>query len=135
MTPGELLPEDVLGIQARYGVASFALDDGDADAWAACFTETGSMTTTDDTDVVGREALGAWLAGDTKARRGARRHWTTMPVLSTDADGVAASSYCMVLEMRDSSLQITRLDRLSDRLVRVGGEWLFERACRVTVLG
>jgi len=124
---GRLTPEDklaVLDLIARY---NNAIDNREADAWAATFVEEGRFEVVGGPVMTGRDALVAYVRGLPPSDS---RHWTTNTIIEgTDTE---ATVRCYLAMMGAGGISIT--GRYSDTAVRVGDSWKF-RERRVTVDG
>lgn len=117
-------------IQQFYARQMRYLDSGDAEAWAATFTEDGVFDVSIRPEpVCGRAAIAA------SARRGAQRmadsgavlrHWVGMTSIGRRADGaVVAQSYSLVIATpAGGPATLTLSTVVDDVLVRRDGAWL-----------
>jgi uncharacterized protein (TIGR02246 family) len=125
MTPSTttLSQADRLEIQDLYGRYGIAIDDGDAEGWAACFTARGGMTVGDQLELNGREELAGFAAAHHESPRGAgRHHFTTIAVTGTE-DGAAGRAYSLMT----LGGQVTSAMSYVDELVKEDGAWRFAR--------
>jgi len=114
-------------LTARY---NRSFDDGDAEAFAATFTEDGVMEVTGGFSVTGREALGQMCA---RTPYGVV-HFTSDATVEVDGDRAVQELTILVLQRpkpdaapaeRSSTLQ--RTGRYRDELVRTPEGWRFAR--------
>jgi ketosteroid isomerase-like protein len=121
--------EEIRQLLARY---NFAVDLGDADGWAGCFTTDGVFLCTPEGGPLtgrheGRDALVAYARTHYGINKGRARHWNWN--LEIEGDGGTASMRCYLLSVRATSpespaaLGVTGVYR--DRLAKVDGRWLF----------
>lgn len=120
--------DDRLAIRELVALYDRAIDDGDAAAWAACFTEDG-VWDAGAVKVEGRDALEAFargLPGDPAfaAFRGARHACANFDV---EGDGDEARLRCDNLMLRPGDAGVTAFwaADYDDRVRRVDGRWLF----------
>lgn len=108
---------EMMELVARYNQA---IDSGDAEGYAATFTEDGVFQIAGQPEVRGREQL-----IDMVQRLGPRnsRHWVNNIVI--DGDGDSATMKCYLAVLRDR--QITSTGKYVNILVRVDGSWKFLR--------
>jgi hypothetical protein len=110
-----------MDLHARY---ANAIDDGDPDAWARCFTIDGVLRTNRPLEVTGRAGLRefaqSWYAG----QPGPSRHVTWHHVVS-DAEGTSRCSAALLLTT-DVEVAISYTAVYRDRFEQVGGEWLLK---------
>jgi uncharacterized protein (TIGR02246 family) len=107
--------DDRLAIRELVALYDRAIDDGDAAAWAACFTEDG-VWDAGAVKVEGRDALEAF--------RGARHACANFDV---EGDGDEARLRCDNLMLRPGDAGVTAFwaADYDDRVRRVDGRWLF----------
>lgn len=131
----DLSAEDLLKLHNLYATYNQASDAGDADGYAGCFTADGVLDGTN--RIEGRAALADYKRREKAGREGLyRQHWTGSLSLQREADGsVTGRCYFMAYNGVPGALpNMTHCGSYVDRIVLVGGEWLF--ACRkLTMLG
>jgi 3-phenylpropionate/cinnamic acid dioxygenase small subunit len=121
--------EEIRQLLARY---NFAIDLGDAEGWAACFTEDGVFHCTPEGGPltgrhVGEDALVASSPRPVELNRGRARHWNWN--LDIDGDGRTATMRCYLAALSatgaddPAALRITGVYR--DRLVKLDDGWRF----------
>jgi uncharacterized protein (TIGR02246 family) len=130
MTPTADETEAIRQLLSRY---NFAIDLGDAEAWAACFTPDGSFEcigVPEDSPMGGRhegsEALLAYARRHYATAKGHARHWNWN--LDIDIDGDQATMRCYLLALsvgRNRLPQMGGAGIYRDKLRRVDGQWLF----------
>lgn len=121
-----LTVEDQLDIQQLYARYNHAIDSGQADQWAACFTSDGIFSSGASGEFTGTEALAAFAKGF--AERLKARHWTNNLVLDAAGDGAKGSCYLMLYRLggeTPASIMISGI--YDDELVRTGDGWKFAR--------
>jgi ketosteroid isomerase-like protein len=114
---------------ARY---NFAVDLGDAEGWAACFTPDGVFRCTPEGGPLtgrheGRDALVAYARTHFEISKGRARHWNWN--LEIDGDGESATMRCYLLSLRatgaDAPATLGATGVYRDRLAKVDDRWLF----------
>ena len=121
--------EEIRQLLARY---NFAVDLGDAEGWADCFTPDGVFHCTPEGGPLtgrheGREALVAYAKQHYALNRGRARHWNWN--LEIDGDGQRATMRCYLGAFRataadsPATLGVTGVYR--DQLVKADGRWRF----------
>lgn len=119
-------------IRQLLAVYNFAIDLGDIEGWADCFTPDGVFLCTGLPDGSpfggrheGRDALVAYATNHFGTAKGHGRHWNNN--LKIEGDGESATMMCYLLALRvgkpptvSGSTGIYR-----DKLVKRDGRWLF----------
>lgn len=119
---------EVLRTLAAY---AHAIDYGDESGWVDCFTPDGAFRVRDGSgaitrEVVGHEALAAFIAQHTRAPDYAHRHLALNAVVELDGDRATSRSYLLVLVDQDAPT-VRLFGRYVDRLVQgADGRWRFE---------
>ena len=116
--------EEIRRLYARY---AWTTDNGEAEAWAACFTQDASFVAPGADKVIGREAL-IEMASAHWASLGAakQRHVLTNIRFDLDGDRGEGGCYVQYYLTRDGSTALKGLGVYRDQFRRVDGEWLFE---------
>jgi uncharacterized protein (TIGR02246 family) len=113
--------EDRLEIQELYARWAEAIDYGDPEAWANCFTDDGTLfNELDGIDLRGREALRAFAA---EYGPSSGRHWACNFIMEADGEEVRTRFYIALLMATPGDATIPRTGRYADRLVRTDGGW------------
>jgi 3-phenylpropionate/cinnamic acid dioxygenase small subunit len=121
---------DVQAIEQLYARQAYAIDEGDAAGWAACFTGDGSFhSPTYERDFVGTDDLVGFATRFWKSQfeEGmTTRHWIGNLVLQMEsADLVVCTCYALIVSTRSGELpKILRSCVFHDQLRRDGGRWL-----------
>ena len=110
----------ILDLAARY---NYAIDEVDAEGWAATFTPDGVFDAGRG-EVTGTEAL-AKFVHDFQEHMAGTEHWTNNHVI--DGDGEQATHRCYLNLIRGESGESLLRAKYNDTLVKVGGEWKFSR--------
>ena len=127
--PSLILAQDYAEIQNLYAYYNMCSDAGDADGYAACFTDDGVLCIENfDMTVKGRDNLCAFKQQD-KARRGDkyRRHWNSGLYLERlDGDTIRGRCYLHAYNGEPGKLPaLADVGVYEDTLVKVEGEWKF----------
>lgn len=122
-----LTVEDQLEIQQLYARYNHAIDSGNGEGWANCFTTDGVFTSGGGGTFEGREALAAFAVGF--AARMKARHWTNNLVLEATDDGASGACYLMlyVLGPKEAPAKVVTTGIYDDALVRTPEGWRFSR--------
>ncbi|GBD24295.1 hypothetical protein HRbin29_01973 [bacterium HR29] len=120
-----LSAEDMLAIQQLYARYNHAIDFGDADAWAGCFTPDGVFASSARGETVGREALRAFAEAFSRQMKG--RHWTNNLVIEGDGSEARGSCYLALYVLGDGGPRIMATGVYRDQLVRTAEGWRFRR--------
>jgi SnoaL-like domain len=118
-------------IRQLLGHYNLAIDLGDPDAWAACFTPDGVFEcrgVPDGSPFGGRHAgavaLRAYAATHFGIAKGNARHWNANLVI--DGDGTAATMTCYMLALSVGGAGLAGSTGIyRDELRKVDGSWLF----------
>jgi 3-phenylpropionate/cinnamic acid dioxygenase small subunit len=121
--------EEVRQLLARY---NFAVDLGDFEGWADCFTEDGYFHCTPEGSPLtgmhkGRAALIAYAKTHYGFAKGTARHWNWN--LEIQGDGQTATMRCYMAGLTAATAQVragvSGTGIYWDKLVKQGGKWLF----------
>ncbi|HXU24220.1 MAG TPA: nuclear transport factor 2 family protein [Tepidiformaceae bacterium] len=120
-----LAVDDQLAIQQLYARYNHAIDSGNGDGWAECFTADGTFNSGAAGMFTGTEALANFAKGF--AERLKARHWTNNLVLDAADGGAWGSCYLILLRLGDkehpTSILTTGIYR--DTLVKDASGWKF----------
>ena len=103
-----------------------ALDAGDGEAAAACFTADGVLDVPPHGRFEGREAIAAFFRAHEAAAEHGSRHWTNNAILDSDEDGVRLSCYLLGFDLgagAGGGPAIAWLALADAELRREDGEW------------
>jgi uncharacterized protein (TIGR02246 family) len=122
--------EEIRQLAARY---VRAVDFGDADAFAACFTPGGSIVLVGQPPdfpkaglIQGTADLRRLCSENFAGTQGHVRHWNSPPVIEGDGETATMSSYLAVMRVGEAPLAGVIVTAVYwDTLVKVGGRWLF----------
>lgn len=122
-------------IRQLLGHYNLAIDLGEAEAWAACFTPDGVFECTGVPDGspfggrhAGTEALRAYAATHYGLAKGHARHWNANLVIDADgcAPATAATMTCYMLALSVGGAALAGSTGIyRDALRKVDGTWLF----------
>jgi hypothetical protein len=122
---GTLTAQDYAEIQQLYARYNHAIDAGDAEAYAATFTEDGVFNTNN-----GREALLTFVRNYAKNGGTNRRHWNTNLLIMPTPQGANGSVYLFLLDVTTRPPSIGATIKYEDELVKTPQGWRFKK--RVT---
>jgi hypothetical protein len=118
-------PADHVAILNLYAAYNWAADDGDGDAWGACFTEDATFLIN---DALWRGSRAELLEKRRRPVPGApRQHWNSSVVLTQLEPGVVEGRAQLVaLDVIDGQPAIKMVGAYRDRVVRTpDGSWRF----------
>ena len=118
-----LSTDDVLEIQQLVARYNFAVDGGDADAFAGTFTADGVFTVAGN-EMRGHDALRAFVEG--RAGVASRRHIVSSIIVDGDGDAATLRAYLQVVaKTEDGTFAVATQGTYDDRLVRTDDGWRF----------
>ena len=115
--------EDHLAIQQLYAQYNHAIDSGQGETWASCFTPEGTFSSASG-NFAGREQLAGFATAF--AQRMKARHWTNNLVVTSSEDGAHGTCYLMLLRLNPegpASILTTAIYR--DTLAKTDEGWRF----------
>jgi hypothetical protein len=118
--------EDRREIHTLYAKYNFALDLGNAEDWADCFTPEGSLQVRGET-TTGREALVAF-ARRSQARPVRVRHWNSNIMIEESAAGpgkASSKAYIFAMRLSGTPRPIDFTGIYEDQLVKTPMGWKF----------
>jgi hypothetical protein len=117
--------DDVIAIQSLVARYNFAVDEGDPEGFAGCFTHGGEFSWAEN-EYHGRDELVAFAK--TLGGSGQMRHVVTSALTDGDRERATMRSYCHVTSIGDDGKPfITVQGVYEDELTRTGGGWLFTK--------
>ncbi len=116
--------DDQLAIHDLYARYCHALDDGDGDGVAACFTADGTLDAKLGDPVVGTEALTAFVAGVVQFVPGIR-HQATNVMVTGEGDAATGRAYLYAYRAGANGHEVIITGRYRDTLRKDGGTWRF----------
>jgi uncharacterized protein (TIGR02246 family) len=116
-------PADLVAIHQLYSRYNVAVDKGDGQAFAACFTtdglfDAGGMT------FEGGEAIAEFAVGVPLMIPGSR-HIASNVVVDGDGETATGTAYLTLLDTRTAPVSITMSGSYEDHLVKGSGSWRF----------
>jgi uncharacterized protein (TIGR02246 family) len=125
---------DRLAIEELFVRYTKALDAGDVETIVGCFAEDGSLDSPTVGSYAGRAAIREFARRFARFRaNGAQlRHMVSNFQIAVDGDRARATCYLLNTITRDGASRLLAPGRYECDLVRVGGQWLFQR--RVVIL-
>jgi hypothetical protein len=127
--------EDYNAIQQLYSRYTFAFDLRDIDAWVACYTLDGSFEWAEGGESIGHPPfvrkghaeLRALAEASIARPAGKGYHWNANLLLTPTATGVHGQCYLMFVRSPAGLGTIDVATHYSDDLVKIDGNWLFQR--------
>ena len=119
-----LAPSDIAEITQLYATYNLAVDDGDGDAFSACFVPDGALAPGGEA-IAGHAAL-AEFARSVPAGVPGIRHMATNVQVGGDGDAATGRCYLMVV-IAGAQPTLLMTGRYRDTLRRVDGAWRFVR--------
>lgn len=115
--------ENILAIQQLYASYNHAIDFGDAEGWADCFTADATFDAQPVGPLKGRDALVGFARNYSQNVRG--RHWTNNLVLEETPGGARGTCYLILFRLGEGGAApwITGIYR--DELTREADGWRF----------
>jgi hypothetical protein len=123
--------EDRLMIAGVLSSYAHAIDYGDEVAWVSCFAADGAFRVRDrdgelTREIVGHDALAAFIATHTRAPGYWHKHFALQPSIDITGTTAVSSSYLLVLVDLDGGPQLRLFGRYEDRLTKeADGRWRF----------
>lgn len=119
-----------IDILRTMSVYCHAMDYGQPDAWAACFTEDGVYRAIfpngDTREIAGRDALAAYARAHEGPPKRYPKHMSWAPVLEIDGDRATGTGMFMVVNRGPSGPVVEVFGRYDDELRRgTDGVWRF----------
>jgi hypothetical protein len=123
---GGLSAQDYFEIQQLYARYNIAIDNGDAEGWAATFTPDGAFNTS-----VGHDALVNFVKTWREKLNGAtRKHWNNNLQLTGNSTEASGYVYLMLLDISTKPASILTTGTYTDSLIKTKDGWRFSK--RVT---
>jgi 3-phenylpropionate/cinnamic acid dioxygenase small subunit len=118
-----LTTDDRATLHDLYARYAFAFDGADATAWAALFASDGRFVPPGVPEVVGTEALRAFVAARSGDAPGMRHLMSNVLVEGTEA-GARGSAYFLCFRLgADGTFRLRNFGRYDDEFVQDGGTW------------
>jgi SnoaL-like domain len=121
-----LTAQDNFEIQQLYAAYNIAIDNGDAEAWAATFTPDGTFN-----QFVGHDALLNFIKIWREKQNGAtRKHWNSNLRITGNSKEAAGSVYLLLVDISTKPASILLSASYTDSLIKTKEGWRFTK--RVT---
>ncbi len=121
-----LTTEDYIEIQQLYARYSFAIDSGDAEAYAATFVPDGSFAGSR-RKITGHDALVAFVNNYRDVTKGTRqRHWISNLLINPTPEGASGAAYLLMVDVSVRPPVIVEAMKYNDRLVKTALGWRFK---------
>jgi hypothetical protein len=122
-TTGALSAQDNFEIQQLYANYNIAIDNGDAEAWAATFTSEGVFN-----EFAGHDALVNFVKMWREKMHGAtRKHWNNNLQISGNSKEASAFVYLMLVDISTKPVSILTTATYTDSLVKTKEGWRFTK--------
>jgi 3-phenylpropionate/cinnamic acid dioxygenase small subunit len=119
-----LAPSDMFEIHQLYAGYNHAVDDGDGDAFAACFVPEGRLG--GDVDITGSEALVAFARAVPVSVPGIRHNATNILLAAgDDPDSASGKAYLTVMVSTNGQPSVFTTGKYVDTLRRTREGWRF----------
>jgi hypothetical protein len=120
----KLSADDYIEIQQLYARYNVAIDSGDAEGYAACFTPDGVFNK----QFKGHDGLTGFIKQWREKMNGAnRRHWNTNLVITPTAEGAKGTVYLFLMDVGVRPPTIMTAAKYDDELVKTSDGWRFTR--------
>ncbi|MEX1033706.1 MAG: nuclear transport factor 2 family protein [Cellvibrionaceae bacterium] len=118
-----LTPQDYMEIEQLYAQYNWAIDTGDAGAYANTFIADGVFNS-----MTGHEQLAGFIKRWVETMNGAtRKHWNTNLKISGDGDTASGQVYLMLLDTSTQPPAIVATATYTDSLVKTQDGWRFSK--------
>ena len=118
-----LSAEDYMEIEQLYAQYNWAIDSGDAEAYAATFTADGMFN-----NFTGHDALVGFIQRWVESMNGGyRKHWNTNLRLTGDGKTANGSVYLMLLDTSVRPATVAMTATYTDSLVKTADGWRFTK--------
>ena len=118
-----LSAQDYFEIQQLYARYNIAIDNGDAEGWAATFTPDGAFNT-----LVGHDALVGFVKMWREKLNGAsRKHWNNNLQITGNSKEASAYVYLMLVDYSTKPPSITTTGTYTDSLIKTKDGWRFTK--------
>jgi uncharacterized protein (TIGR02246 family) len=120
---GGLSAQDYAEIQQLYATYNIAIDNGDAEGWAAKFTPDGTFNT-----FVGHDALVGFVKMWREKLNGASlKHWNNNLQITGNGKEASAFVYLMLVDVTTKPISIVHTGTYTDSLVKTPDGWRFKK--------
>lgn len=119
---GALTADDYMEIQQLYARYNWAIDSGEAEAWAGMFTADGVFQT-----FKGRDALVGFIhTWVDRMKGGSMRHWNSNLAITPTAEGANGAVYLLIVDVSAKPPAIASASKYTDQLVKTPDGWRFK---------
>jgi SnoaL-like domain len=123
MAANGLSAQDYFEIQQLYARYNIAIDNGDAEGWAATFTADGVFNTS-----VGHDALVNFVKTWREKLGGAtRKHWNNNLLITGNSKEASGNVYLMLVDISTKPPSILATASYTDSLVKTKDGWRFTK--------
>lgn len=123
LSADKLTTQDYMEIEQLYATYNHAIDTGDADAWAATFTDDGVFNAR----FTGTEQLKGFIKLWREKLDGAnRRHWNSNLKVEATAEGAKGAVYLILYNVGVKPVAIATTGMYADTLVKTKLGWRFK---------
>ena len=123
MAANGLSAQDYFEIQQLYARYNIAIDNGDAEGWAATFTADGVFNTS-----VGHDALVNFVKTWREKLGGAtRKHWNNNLLITGNSKEASGNVYLMLVDISTKPPSILATATYTDSLVKTKDGWRFTK--------
>jgi hypothetical protein len=125
-----LSAQDLADIQGLYARYNWALDEGDAEGWAATFTADGVFKIEDQGPAgvnAGHDAIVKFAQGFRASIGKHVKHWNTNLLLTPTATGATGRVYLILVDFGTKPASIVTSATYSDELAKTAQGWRFTK--------
>ncbi|HMD34099.1 MAG TPA: nuclear transport factor 2 family protein [Vicinamibacterales bacterium] len=126
-TGGKLTTDDLVEIQQLYARYNWALDSGDAEAYAATFTPDGVFNNN-----TGHDAIVKFAQGFHAGLGSHLKHWNTNLMITPSPSGANGQVYLMLVDYATKPPSIFTSATYADELVKTPQGWRFKKRATKT---
>jgi len=119
---GSLTSDDLVEIQQLYAKYNWALDSGDAQAYAATFTPDGVFNNNN-----GHDAIVKFAEGFHAGMGSHVKHWNTNLLILPTPEGASGQVYLVLVDFGTKPASIVTSASYSDQLVKTPQGWRFKK--------
>jgi SnoaL-like domain len=115
---------DRVALLELHALYANTIDEGHAEAWAACFTADGVLRTSRPLRIEGHDALVAFAADWHASNGGQPRHMTWNHRFEADGAEVVGTCYAALLRTAGAQVEVEFTAVYRDRFAAAGAGWL-----------
>jgi hypothetical protein len=124
---GKLSTDDLVEIQQLYATYNWALDSGDAEAYAATFTPDGVFNNNN-----GHDAIVKFAQGFHSTLGAHLKHWNTNLMITPSPTGANGQVYLVLVDFATKPPSIFTSATYADELVKTAQGWRFKKRATKT---